>query len=62
MRFEHLYTVRFFYPDGWQVNLTGKKALRRTTSTSPKENAKVASQEDFEVQTILTDAPTKTLQ
>jgi hypothetical protein len=25
MRLEHLYTIRFFYPDGWQVNLTGKK-------------------------------------
>jgi hypothetical protein len=25
MRFEPLYTIRFFYPDGWQVNLIGKK-------------------------------------
>jgi hypothetical protein len=25
MRLEPLYTIRFFYPDGWQVNLTGKK-------------------------------------
>jgi len=25
MRLEPLYTIRFFYPDGWQINLTGKK-------------------------------------
>ena len=25
MRLEPLYTVRFIYPDGWQINLTGKK-------------------------------------
>jgi len=31
------------------------KARRRTTSTSPKENAKAASRENFEDQIILTD-------
>ena len=25
MRLDPLYTIRFFYPDGWQINLTGKK-------------------------------------
>ena len=25
MRLESLYTIRFFYPDGWQINLTRKK-------------------------------------
>jgi len=25
MRLEPLYTLRFFYPDGWQINLNGKK-------------------------------------
>ena len=25
MRLEPLYTIRFFYPDGWSVNLVGKK-------------------------------------
>jgi len=25
MRLEPLYTIRFSYPDGWQINLTGKK-------------------------------------
>ena len=25
MRLKPLYTIRFFYPDGWQINLTGKK-------------------------------------
>ncbi len=25
MRLEPLYVLRFFYPDGWQIDLTGKK-------------------------------------
>jgi hypothetical protein len=25
MRLEPLYTIRFFYPDGWSVDLVGKK-------------------------------------
>jgi hypothetical protein len=61
MRLEPLYMIRFFYPDGWQVNLTGKKALRKTTSTSLKEIAMAASQEDFEDRITLTGALTRHL-
>src|SRR5260370_586871 len=29
MRLESLYMIRFFYPDGWQINLAGKKGTEK---------------------------------
>jgi hypothetical protein len=59
MRLEPLYTIRFFYPEGWNVNLAGKKVQRRTITTSRKESAKERFQESFVELTIPTDTRTR---
>jgi hypothetical protein len=57
MRLEPLYTIRFFYPEGWSVDLAGKREQKRITSISQRDPAKAKSQGDFEDPIIRIDGP-----